>query len=195
MKALTFKLLAVILLTLLVQVHPEVSPITCRKASADKSSCIECRDFYHMYEGRCYVNILGCETYVFGNICRKCAKGFILVNNECCDRACMRRIYNEEHHESQVSENKEEVFRKAEVIGLERSITVIAKNSIKANEDYEILNTRTQQYKKVFRYFVDLEIEGKTYTAITDYNIVTGVSEFVTIAIKGQETPDEIVLT
>ena len=91
--------------------------------------------------------------------------------------------------------NKEETLRKAEVDGLERSIAIIAKNSIKSNEEYDILSTRSQRYNKIFRYFVDLDIDGKVYTAITDYNIVTGASEFVTIALQGEEVPDEIVLT
>jgi len=57
------------------------------------------------------------------------------------------------------------------------------------------LTTKSQRYNKVFRYFVNLDIEGKIYTAITDYNIVTGESQFVTIALQGEELPDEIVLT
>ena len=35
----------------------------------------------------------------------------------------------------------------------------------------------------------------KVHTAITDYNIVTGSSEFVSIAVKGEEVLDEVVLT
>lgn len=131
MKATTVLLFAVIMLALCVQTYSETSLVTCQKPSQDKSTCLKCRNFYHLFEGQCFINILGCENYIFGNICKRCAKGFILVNNECCDRACMRRIYNEEHHETQVAENRQEVLRKAEVEGLERCISVISKNSVK----------------------------------------------------------------
>lgn len=81
MKLSTVCLFVCVLLGVWGQVRAEVSPATCRSPSQDRSFCLECRDFYHLYEGQCYIDILGCESYVFGNICRKCQKGFILVNN------------------------------------------------------------------------------------------------------------------
>jgi hypothetical protein len=96
-------LFALMLLLVGWQVQGQVSTVTCKSPSEDSSFCKECRDFYHLYEGQCYINILGCENYVFGNICRKCQKGFILVNNECCDRVCMSKVYNEEHHAAKVA--------------------------------------------------------------------------------------------
>ena len=107
----------------------------------------------------------------------------------------MHRIYNEEHHETQVAENRQEVLRKAEVQGLERCISVIAKNSVKTGENYEIVNTRSQKFDKIFRYYVDLQVNGKVFTAVSDYNIITGASEFVSIAKKGEEVTEEVVLT
>lgn len=140
------QLFALILLLFSYYVQGQVSPVTCKSPSQDGSFCKECRDYYHLYEGQCFINILGCENYVFGNICRKCEKGFILVNNECCDRVCMSKVYREEHHASQVAENREEELRKAEVDGLEKSIAVVAKNSVKAGQDYDILGTRSQRF-------------------------------------------------
>ena len=42
--------------------------------------------------------------YVFGNICRTCENGFILVNNECCDKHCMARIFKNYEEESAANE-------------------------------------------------------------------------------------------
>ena len=68
---------------------------TCLKFSLDRSQCNECVNIFHLYEGECYMNIHGCTEYVFGNICRQCEAGYILVNNECCDRHCMERIFGQ----------------------------------------------------------------------------------------------------
>ncbi len=73
----------------------------------------------------------------------------------------MSKIYNEEHHNSKVALNREEVLRQSEVEGLEKSISIIAKNSVKSGQDYEILNTKNQRFDKTNRYFVDIKIEGK----------------------------------
>ena len=67
-------------------------------------------------------------------------------------------------------------MRKAEVEGLERSISIISKNSVKSGEEYDIIDTRSQRFDKIYRYFVDIEIGGKIYTAIADFNIITGSS-------------------
>lgn len=45
---------------------------TCVKFTSDKESCLECVPHYHLFEGQCYIDIHGCNNYVFGNICRKC---------------------------------------------------------------------------------------------------------------------------
>ena len=186
MKQTQILLFVLILFTLSKVITSEASLVTCKTPSADQASCLACRDFYHLYEGQCFVNILGCKSYVFGNICRKCAKGFILVNNECCDRACMHRIYNEEHADMKTSENKEELLRKAEVEGLEKSISIIAKNSVKVGQEYDILNTRSQKFGNIIRFYVDLDVEGNKFTAINDFNIITSESDFVTVTAKGE---------
>lgn len=81
----------------------QVSMVTCKTSSSNKTSCLECNNHYHLHEGQCYVDIPSCISYVFGNICRQCKNGLILVNNECCDRVCMSKIYNEEQHDSKVA--------------------------------------------------------------------------------------------
>lgn len=48
------------------------------------------------------------------------------------------------------------MLRKAEVDGLEKSISAIAKNSVKIGQNYDILSTKSQRFDKIFRYFVDL---------------------------------------
>lgn len=98
----------------------------------------------------------------------------------------MSKIYNEEQHDSKVAENKEEVLRRAEVDGLERSIAIVAKNSVKPGQNYDITSSKCQRFEKIFRYFVELEIDKKQYTAINDYNIVTGASVFVNLCPKGE---------
>lgn len=66
---------------------------------------------------------------------------------------------------------------------------------MKTGQSYDIVMTKSQRFEKIFRYFVDLDIEGKHYTAINDYNIVTGEATFVDIMPKGEPTPAEITLT
>jgi hypothetical protein len=87
------------------------------------------------------------------------------------------------------------VLRRAEVDGLERSIAIIAKNSVKSGQNYDISSSKCQRFEKIFRYFVELEINNKKYIAINDYNIVTGISVFVSLSLKDEETKDEITLT
>ena len=169
--------------------------VTCKQAAHGNRTCLQCNPNYHLHEGQCYVNIASCISYIFGSICRQCSSGLILVNNECCDSVCMSKIYNEEQHDSKVAENKEEVLRKAEVDGLERSIAIIAKNSVKSGQNYDIVTSKCQRFDKVFRYFVDLEIDGKQYTAINDYNIVTSSSVFINLAVRGEQTSTEVTIT
>jgi hypothetical protein len=107
----------------------------------------------------------------------------------------MSKIYNEEEHDAKVAENKEEVLRKAEVDGLERSISIIAKNSVKSGQSYDIVTSKCQRFDKIFRYFVEIEIEGKLYTAVNDYNIVTATSVFLSLTLKGQENSTEVTIT
>ncbi len=45
---------------------------SCQTYSLDGSKCELCINNYHLYDGKCYVDILGCKTYNFGNICMEC---------------------------------------------------------------------------------------------------------------------------
>ena len=78
------------------------------------------------------------------------------------------------------------MLRRAEVEGLERSIAIVAKNSVKLGQNYDITSSKCQRFEKIFRYFVELDIENKQYIAINDYNIVTGASVFVSLSPKGE---------
>lgn len=66
---------------------------SCKKYSLDGTSCEQCVDHYHLYEGACYVDILGCKEYIFGNICHQCDKDYIMVNNLCCDHNCLAKLF------------------------------------------------------------------------------------------------------
>ncbi len=52
------------LLLLLCACQAQVNLATCRtfgeKGSKGEAVCVECKDNYHLYEGMCYVDILGC---------------------------------------------------------------------------------------------------------------------------------------
>lgn len=71
---------------------------SCSKYSLGGEKCEKCIDHYHLYEGVCYVDILGCSDYIFGNICHTCENGYILVNNLCCDHNCLMKLLK--RHES-----------------------------------------------------------------------------------------------
>lgn len=72
---------------------------------------------------------------------------------------------------------------------------MITKNSIKVGQNYDIITSKCQKYNTYFRFHVDLLIDGKNYTAINDYNIITGESIFVTLSPAGEEIKNEITLT
>lgn len=108
-----FSVLALVVTSQVTTTHIQDNPVqesvgTCIRFTSDKNACLECIDHYHLFEGKCYVNIHGCVDYVFGNICRSCEKGFILVNNECCDKHCMARIFKNYEEESAANEETEE---------------------------------------------------------------------------------------
>jgi len=85
-------LIFVVFPLLVLQTHAAVNLLTCTTPSKDDSFCLQCISHYHLFNGNCYMDITGCQDYFDGNICRKCQNGYILVNNECCDRVCMSKI-------------------------------------------------------------------------------------------------------
>jgi hypothetical protein len=67
---------------------------SCMKYSSDGLACLQCVPNYHLFEGECYVDIIGCVDYKFGNICHQCDNNYILVNNLCCDQICMNKLFS-----------------------------------------------------------------------------------------------------
>ncbi len=41
----------------------------CIDRHSDGWSCLKCRENYHLFEGKCYIDILGCTKYHNGAIC------------------------------------------------------------------------------------------------------------------------------
>ena len=41
----------------------------CVERHSDGWSCLKCRANYHLFEGKCYIDILGCNKYHNGAIC------------------------------------------------------------------------------------------------------------------------------
>jgi hypothetical protein len=82
LKQLFTLLLIVLALVLPIKAQSENTlPPSCLSMDSASKLCTTCRDHYHLWSGVCYIDILGCEDYLNGNICRKCQNGFILVNN------------------------------------------------------------------------------------------------------------------
>ena len=44
----------------------------CEVYSLDGENCEKCVDYHHLYDGQCFIDILGCKEYVEGNICGQC---------------------------------------------------------------------------------------------------------------------------
>jgi hypothetical protein len=155
---------------------------------------MQCRDHFHLHEGLCYVDIMGCEEYVHGNICRKCSNGYILVNNECCDKMCMSKIYLKLQNSIENQVDQEEARKKAEIEGYEKSVSVLAKNSIKIGQNYEIVSTKSQYFDNIYRYQVKIDIQNKLYIGILDYNVETKQSSLVDLSLETEPIQPEINL-
>lgn len=80
------------LLVLLVSLSGALEIGECLQRHSDGWSCLRCRENYHLFEGRCFIDILGCSEYHDGNICRQCDSHYMLVNNLCCDAVCLQKI-------------------------------------------------------------------------------------------------------
>jgi hypothetical protein len=85
-------------------------------------------------------------------------------------------------------------MKKAEIEGYEKSVSVLAKNSIKIGQDYEILSTKSQYFDNIYRYQVSIDIQGKKYVGILDYNIQTKQSSLVDLSLENQPVQPEINL-
>jgi len=65
----------------------------CLQRHSNGVTCLKCRDNYHLFEGHCFIDILGCTEYYEGNICKQCDNNYMLVNNLCCDANCLAKIF------------------------------------------------------------------------------------------------------
>lgn len=144
---------------------------TCARFTSDQESCLECVANFHLFEGRCYVNIHGCVEYVLGNICRRCDAGFILVNNECCDKHCMARIFREYNVASVgVEETQEQKLKRLTVEGYESTVTLLTKTFI-TTANYQFLSTSNQILSGVIRYSIRIMVNKVVYKCIADFEL------------------------
>lgn len=194
------KQLSTLLFILLALVHTTQAqsestlPPSCLTMDSTTKLCTTCRDHYHLWSGVCYIDILGCEDYLNGNICRKCENGFILVNNQCCDKLCMNKAFLQLQNSIKNQENKDEAKRKAEIEGYEKAASVVAKNSIKIGQTYDIISTKSQFFESIFRYQISIQIQSKKYIALVDYNIETKQASLVDLSPSGKPIEPEITL-
>lgn len=94
-KSLKYFLIYTTLMMCVIEGVDSITVGSCASYSLDGSQCQKCINNYHNFDGRCYVDILGCRVYNFGNICLECEKDYILVNNYCCDKTCISQMYRE----------------------------------------------------------------------------------------------------
>lgn len=73
-------------------------------------------------------------------------------------------------------------------------MSVLAKNSIKIGQDYDIISTKSQYFDNIYRYQVSIDIQGKKYVGILDYNIQTKQSSLVDLSLENQPVQPEINL-
>ena len=50
-----------------------------------KGICVRCDPSYHLYNGECYANIIGCLRYEKGDTCVECDESFSTLINGMCD--------------------------------------------------------------------------------------------------------------
>jgi hypothetical protein len=92
-------------------------------------------------------------------------------------------------------ENKEEAKRKAEIDGYEKAVSVLAKNSIRVGQNYDIISSKSQYFNNIYRYQVLIEIQGKQYIGLLDYNIETKQATLVDLSLANEPPQAEVALT
>ena len=160
----------ILIMTLLLVGTQSVSAGSCAEYSLDGEDCLRCIDHYHLEEGSCYVDILGCGSYSFGNICNACQDDYILVNNLCCDHACMIKFLKRDQNanvKAAVSSN----------------FDILSKIIPKLNEKYgvqkgyNLIEIESKEYIDVTRYVLLYEFHaGKLvmHRAVVDYKTIGG---------------------
>lgn len=138
---------------------------SCLKQSLDGQKCEQCVDNYHLNDGNCFVDILGCKEYMFGNICHECSQGYILVNNLCCDHNCMAKLLSR----SSAADLSEEVSNNFEYL----SIVIPYINVHYLNGTVNVmLEIETQNYIDVIRFVILYQIPSSKWRfrrAIVDF--------------------------
>ncbi len=120
---------------------------SCQKFSLDGQSCQKCVDHFHLYEGNCFVDILGCQSYTFGNICHSCENGYILVNNLCCDHNCLAKLFKR-HESTKVTKTISQNFKI-----FNRIIPFVNQHYIK-NTVHNLVEIEEHGYIHVIRYVI-----------------------------------------
>jgi len=78
------QIIIVILTTLSIIHTSSLIPNACLEFSSRQ--CIRCKLETHLYEGKCFSNILGCTSYSSGNLCFGCEKGVYNLENGRCKK-------------------------------------------------------------------------------------------------------------
>lgn len=158
---------------------------SCERYGLDGEQCEQCVSHYHLFEGSCYVDILGCKDYSFGNICESCEDNYILVNNLCCDHNCMLKFMKRQQN----SNVKKAIGDNFEI--LSRIIPYM--NEKYAQEGgHSLIEIEVRQYHDVTRYVLLYEFHMSKYfmkRAVIDYTNKGGkiiVLDWSTVADRSQ---------
>ena len=163
------KILLIILLTCLISING-LDIGECVRLNSDGWSCAECRANYHLFEGRCYIDILGCTDYYSGNICQQCENGYMLVNNLCCDEICLAKILSTGSGDSIITGTN------ATITTVLQQILTHMQNGKLQGSLFSLAEVKLVNYLQVDRYFLLYKIissyESDYYLkrAIVDYN-------------------------
>ena len=152
-------LLPIILILAILPQSASFSLGSCSAFSLDGSRCEQCISNYHLYDGKCYVDILGCKAYNFGNICLECQNDYILVNNYCCDRTCISQMYRQQDTHLGVSQ----VIQQSQV--LQNLLKYINLNYFAPLQmQAKLTGISFQKYQDVTRFFLLYELLSATIT-------------------------------
>lgn len=70
----------------------------------------------------------------------------------------------------------------------------MAKNSIKVGQNYDIISTKSQYFNNIYRYQVKIDIQGKQYIGVLDYNVETKQASLVDLSLENEPVQPEINL-
>ena len=146
----------------------------CIERHSDGWSCLKCRENYHLFEGKCYIDILGCNKYHNGAICEQCDPNYMLMNNLCCDMVCLSKIFGS---------NKEGLYRR-NYSDKSQALSVVMpfiQKGILHGSTYKLEAVQSKQFLNITRYELLYHIINSyqgTYIskrAIVDYDQETKV--------------------